>query len=645
MSKVPLNPLPQGTKLRDGKYTIQQALAQGAFGITYLAKGKFQVAGPLGGMEVEGDVAIKEFFMSSCNGRNGTKVTCSSSDDLNANYMQKFRQEAEHLSHLQHPGIVKVLELFEENNTCYYAMEFIDGGSLDDYIYNKGHIPEDEALALTKQIGEALSYMHQRHCLHLDLKPGNIMRHTDGRVALIDFGLTKQYKDDGSPETSTTIGSGTAGYAPIEQLGYRKENAFAPTLDIYAMGATLFKMLTGHKPADAPTIFDEGFPEGELASIGISRPTIALVRKAMEPKKGNRYQSVDELLQALGSIIETTDYIHLEQGEDESTIVDEHKETDDNPPQDKFPKEEPKLVHRRKPFATLMYVLAWPLIALLGIVVPLGVYLCKFVAYDKFLFWIFLYLSVITFHIWGKRVWNFRLATILSMWFLLVPAASFVHEDFRNFVSMLEFGLIIVLLLGQLPGMMVCTWREVFRCLRVRNLRTEWYAIERNQLISSLLILALVIIVGNLMHDSIDIYEGTGYEIILRNDNMFNLRLFAGLTPIFFSLLAILFHRKWGLHVFTTFTIAVTVLRFITDLSYWNLQRMSVSFFTAVIVIIAVHGLLCLPKNDRIYIKTMIAGHRDPLSSALLLLMTLCFIFLAIVGSGVFGYALLCQIM
>jgi hypothetical protein len=145
--------------------------------------------------------------------------------------------------------------------------------------------------------------------LHLDLKPKNIMRNKDGHLLLIDFGLSKQYDQNGEPESSTTLGLGTPGYAPIEQANYKQDGSFPATLDIYAFGATIFKMLTGSTPPHASDILSEGFPDDLFKKLRISEATTALVRKAMSPKKKQRYQTVSELLGEIDSIKICTDSI------------------------------------------------------------------------------------------------------------------------------------------------------------------------------------------------------------------------------------------------------------------------------------------------------------------------------------------------
>lgn len=295
------NTLQSGTLLQ-GKsytYTIQKALGQGSFGITYLATTQLKVTGALGELETTMQVAIKEFFMKEINGRQDNTVTSGSQGGLYDKYKQKFAREAKNLSKLHHPNIVKVLEYFEANNTVYYAMEYIDGGNLDEYIEQKKGLPEEKCVKYIRQIGSALSYMHTHKMLHLDLKPKNVMLRKDGEAVLIDFGLSKQYDEHGEPETSTTVGGGTPGYAPLEQANYHDGKGFPVTMDVYALGATMFKMLTGVKAPEAADVFNDGFPAYELQNHHVSDAMIACVAKAMSPSIKNRPQSVDALLQEL----------------------------------------------------------------------------------------------------------------------------------------------------------------------------------------------------------------------------------------------------------------------------------------------------------------------------------------------------------
>ena len=298
----------KGITLQRGKYTIVKSLGQGSFGITYLATTKLTMMGKLGQMDTTVNVAIKEFFMSEMNSRSkdGSSIE-GSSGSLFSNYRQKFKKEAENLSKLNHPNIVNVLDVFDENNTTYYVMQYIDGQSLDDYILQQNGIKEGKAISILKEIGKAVQYMHSNKMLHLDLKPKNVMLDKDGKVYLIDFGLSKQYDSKGEPESSTKVGAGTPGYAPIEQANYREGKGFPVTMDVYALGGTMFKMLTGVRPPEASDILNDGFPLYELQEHKISDSISASVAKAMAPAKKDRYQTVEEFLNSF---------------EDEATVVD-----------------------------------------------------------------------------------------------------------------------------------------------------------------------------------------------------------------------------------------------------------------------------------------------------------------------------------
>lgn len=298
----------KGTTLQKGKYTIVKSLGQGSFGITYLATTKLTMMGKLGQMDTIVNVAIKEFFMSEMNSRSkdGSSIE-GSSGSLFSNYRQKFKKEAENLSKLDYPNIVNVLDVFDENNTTYYVMQYIDGQSLDDYILQQNGINESKAISILKEIGGAVQYMHSNKMLHLDLKPKNVMLDKDGKVYLIDFGLSKQYDSKGEPESSTKVGAGTPGYAPIEQANYREGKGFPVTMDVYALGGTMFKMLTAVRPPEASDILNDGFPLYELQEHKVSDSISASVARAMAPAKKDRYQTVEDFLNSF---------------EDEVTIID-----------------------------------------------------------------------------------------------------------------------------------------------------------------------------------------------------------------------------------------------------------------------------------------------------------------------------------
>ena len=287
-----------------GTYQIECVLGQGSFGITYLATH----------IALNKKVAIKEFFMKGLNSRSADgSVSGMDVGSLQYNYGQKFKKEALNLALLDHPNIVRVTDSFEENGTFYYVMDYIEGQNLNVYIKNN-HISESEAISIIKSVANALIYMHEtHHMLHLDLKPGNVMRrNSDGHIFLIDFGLSKHFSENGEPETSTSIGLGTPGYAPIEQENKSRNGDFRPAIDVYALGATLYKLLTCETPPVAPELVsDENLLERNLLAKSISKSLIDTVKISMSPNVTKRYQTVKSFKNALSNT-------HKE----ENTIVD-----------------------------------------------------------------------------------------------------------------------------------------------------------------------------------------------------------------------------------------------------------------------------------------------------------------------------------
>ena len=290
--------LPIGTLLQGGRYEILRYISSGGFGCTYEARdNKFK-------SKVK-SVAIKEFFVKDfCNRdpeSNSVVVATQSKTELIERLQQKFIEEAEALYDLAHPNIVRVTDKFEENNTAYYVMDYIDGRSLGKLIDEKGPLGEAEAIDYIKQIASALGFVHSHNRLHLDVKPQNIMIDRSGKAVLIDFGVSKQYDEVNGENTSTLLGC-TPGYAPIEQSG-NGVSEFYPSTDIYALGATLYKALTGetplpaHQRASSKRLKELQFPEG------ISPATREAVECSMQLYVDNRPQSVEEFL----SLLERTD--------------------------------------------------------------------------------------------------------------------------------------------------------------------------------------------------------------------------------------------------------------------------------------------------------------------------------------------------
>lgn len=275
--------------LQEGKYEIQALLGQGGYGITYLAAQTM-----LGRL-----VAIKEFFMKDYCERasEGAEVTMGTrgSREMVLRYREKFKKEAATLARLNHPGIVRVIDMFEENNTYYYVMEYADGPSLSQIIKAREKLPIDEALAIIKQVADAVRYLHQERLCHYDIKPANILTSKKGQVILADFGLAKQYDEQGE-ETSTTPVGKSKGYAPPEQYRAGGVSDFSPETDIYALAATLYKLLTGITPIESLSRDDK-----EIDLSILPATLVAPLQKAMCLKRKERFHSVEEFMRAIMS--------------------------------------------------------------------------------------------------------------------------------------------------------------------------------------------------------------------------------------------------------------------------------------------------------------------------------------------------------
>ena len=277
--------------LQGGKYRIIKKLGQGGFGITYLAENTM----------LEGKVAIKEFFFKEyCERDDSTShvtVPTSSNRETVQRFKLKFVKEARTIFRLNHPNIVRILDVFEENGTAYYVMEYIEGESLGDMVKRRGAIPEAEALGYVKDAASALEYIHSKNINHLDIKPSNLMRSKEGgRIIVIDFGVVKQY--------AAVISEGCTpacisyGYSPAEQYRKNGVQAFSPQSDVYALAATLFKLLTGNTPPEAMEIQEDGFPVAELQEKHISRLVISAIAMAMKGRH-DRTQSIAEFINNL----------------------------------------------------------------------------------------------------------------------------------------------------------------------------------------------------------------------------------------------------------------------------------------------------------------------------------------------------------
>jgi len=282
-------PLPVGTKLKGGAYTVGKVLGQGSFGITYM--GTDILSRP---------IVIKELFPEDCI-RQGTFVSIATPSITPAEFeamKQHFLQEARtsELFKLNHPGIQRVYDAFEENNTAYIVMEFLEGKPLSRLLEERGGVMEEaEAVGYILQAAEALEAVHQAGYLHRDINPDNIFVCKDGRVVLVSFGIAEKYVAGEEMEMKPIL---MPAYAPLEQ--YARRARFGPPLDIYALGATLYHLLTGQVPPSAPDRAHgiDLLPPHQL-NPKVSRSVSEAVMKAMAMKVDERPQTVRAFIEAL----------------------------------------------------------------------------------------------------------------------------------------------------------------------------------------------------------------------------------------------------------------------------------------------------------------------------------------------------------
>jgi len=232
--------LPSGTNLQNGAFVLGEVIGRGGSGFTYVARD----------MALHRTVAIKEFFPLG-----SARIDAQVQSPAPIEYSKEraaFVQEARSLARFAHPHIVHVFAVWEENETAYLVTEFLDGRNLQDIVEARGALSQNEALQLIAPVCEATEAVHRGGLLHSDIKPQNIIRCYDGRVVLLDFGLTRPAVT-GSYATTLLVpqnAAGTAGYAPLEQ--YSRVARTGTWSDVYALCATLWHLLSGSPPPDAP---------------------------------------------------------------------------------------------------------------------------------------------------------------------------------------------------------------------------------------------------------------------------------------------------------------------------------------------------------------------------------------------------------
>lgn len=287
--------------------------------------------GSLGTVQTEVPICIKEYFFKDYCYREtesfAVKVHSETGKVLFDKFKEKLIKEAKILSEVHHPHIVNVLEVFEENDTAYIAMEYISGCSLKYMMDREGILPEPKVLRYVRQIGEALQFVHEKNILHLDIKPSNILIDSSGKARLIDFGVSKRY-DIEQQETSTTMLTLSKGFASIEQYDNEGTQSFSPCPDIYSLGATMYNLLTGKIPTESILRATRPLQNPSELNKDISPKTEAAIIKAMQIIPADRFQTVDEMMAALDFPAEEETPANelqntggLEAEDDETTVI------------------------------------------------------------------------------------------------------------------------------------------------------------------------------------------------------------------------------------------------------------------------------------------------------------------------------------
>ncbi len=288
------NELQPGTILCGGKYTVEKKIGEGGFGITYKALQR----------GLNRTVCIKEYFPAGkCVRATHALTVCvqGASENIFEKYRQAFVKEAKMLATLHHPNIVEVIDVFDENNTSYMAMAFVEGKSLQSIVDSRGHLPYPEAVNYIAQITNAVGYIHDRNILHRDIKPDNIMITADYKAILIDFGSAREFEQDKTQVHTSML---THGYAPTEQ--YTANSRKGSYTDIYAIGATMYFVLTGQVPLEAAARLSEPMVAPKDLVSEIPDDANRTILKAMQIKAENRHQTVQEFMDDLRNVRPST---------------------------------------------------------------------------------------------------------------------------------------------------------------------------------------------------------------------------------------------------------------------------------------------------------------------------------------------------
>lgn len=272
------------------KYIVGTAIDSGGFGIIYRAWDA----------QMEQVVAIKEYFpngvVSRVPGQNDVIVYSGKNREVFRKGVDRFLVEARNMAEFSQPDIVALYDYFEENNTAYIVMEYLDGVSFKEYLKERrGRIPSEEVVDITLHVLAALEEIHSHHIIHRDISPDNIFLCSNHRVKVIDFGAARFSSGEESSNFSTIV---KPGYAPAEQ--YRTKSRQGPFTDLYALGACMYQAATGEKPQEslARAMHDDLRPPKEL-NPEVPEYLSDIIMKAMAMDEDERFQSSEEFMKAL----------------------------------------------------------------------------------------------------------------------------------------------------------------------------------------------------------------------------------------------------------------------------------------------------------------------------------------------------------
>ena len=301
--------LPAGYELH--WYRIERVLGQGAFGITYLAHD----------VNLDREVAIKEYLPGQFAVRKEDSNVSPFSDKQKDDFewgLKRFISEARTLTKFEHPNLVRVFNVFEMNNTAYMVMNYEVGKSLQQILKSRNTLREDEISRILFPLMDGVELMHGKGFVHRDIKPGNIFIRGDGSPVLLDFGSARQTRftkgREGGNETTTTLTTLVSpGYAPIEQYGSSSDRQ-GPWTDIYGLGATLYRAITGITPIasmDRGEAIVHDTPDPYLAITEpykgrYSESFLAAIDHAMAFKAKDRPQNIADWRKEFGSSEKTT---------------------------------------------------------------------------------------------------------------------------------------------------------------------------------------------------------------------------------------------------------------------------------------------------------------------------------------------------